>query len=236
MKREIILDTETTGLDPRRGDRIIEIAAVELVNGSLTHNKFHQLINPERDIPEVAFNVHGISMAMVADKPKFAEIAADFLTFVGPDTIVAHNAEFDMNFINCELERIGTPPLSNDRVIDTLALARKKHPGSSNSLDALCNRYGVDRSRRVKHGALIDAEILAEVYIELTGGRQTALSLQIRKEKKPATFTGGLTERPAPLGAFVNADAFSRHEALVDALGAKAFWRRYENQDGTDGC
>lgn len=227
MKREIILDTETTGLDPKNGDRIVEIAAIELFNGSVSTNNFHRYINPERDIPDSAFRVHGISDEMVADKPKFADIVADFLLFIGDDSIVAHNADFDLRFLNSELERIGRAPLSNERVIDTLALARKKHPGSSNSLDALCARYGVDRSHRVKHGALIDAEILAEVYIELTGGRQTSLSLQIRKEIRKVEFKAGLTERPLALPSFLAPGDEARHRELVSSLSAAAFWRRY---------
>ena len=163
----------------------------------------------------------------MADKPKFADIVADFLLFIGDDLIVAHNADFDLRFLNSELERIGRPPLSNERVIDTLALARKKHPGSSNSLDALCARYGVDRSHRVKHGALIDAEILAEVYIELTGGRQTSLSLQIRKEIRKVEFKAGLTERPRALPSLLAADDKTRHRELVASLSAAAFWWRY---------
>jgi DNA polymerase-3 subunit epsilon len=227
MTREIILDTETTGLDAQGGDRIIEIAAVELINGSMTMNSFHCYINPERDIPDSAFRVHGISFEMVADKPIFAGIVDQFIDFVGDDPIVAHNAEFDLKFINCELQKIGRPPISGERVIDTLALARKKHPGASNSLDALCTRYGVDRSRRVKHGALIDAEILAEVYIELRGGRQTSLSLQVRKEIRKTVFTGAMTERLRPLPCGVTEPGVLSHLTLVESLGANAIWRRY---------
>jgi DNA polymerase-3 subunit epsilon len=226
--RQIILDTETTGLDPHNGDRIIEIAAVELVNGSQSKNTFHHYINPERDIPDSAFRVHGISAEMVADKPKFGDIADLFMRFVGDDPIIAHNAEFDVRFINAELARLERPPLSGDRIVDTLALARKKHPGASNSLDALCARYGVDRSRRVKHGALIDAEILAEVYIELSGGRQTSLSLQSRREIRKIVLTNGLAARGAEVGSLLTPDEAAAHEQLVGSLGAAAFWRRYE--------
>jgi DNA polymerase III subunit epsilon len=229
MTREIILDTETTGLDAQGGDRIIEIAAIELVDGSMTTNSFHCYINPERDIPDSAFRVHGISFEMVADKPIFAGIADQFMDFIGDDPIVAHNAEFDLKFINCELQKIGRPPVSGERVIDTLALARKRHPGASNSLDALCTRYGVDRSRRVKHGALIDAEILAEVYIELRGGRQTSLSLQVRKEIRKTVFTGGMTERPRPLPPRVTEISEASHSILVESLGANPFWGRYRD-------
>lgn len=229
MSREIILDTETTGLDAQAGDRIIEIAAIELINGSVTNNNFHCYINPERDIPDSAFRVHGISFDMVADKPVFSGIVDQFMDFVGDDPIVAHNAEFDLKFINCELQKIGRPPISGERVIDTLALARKKHPGASNSLDALCTRYGVDRSRRVKHGALIDAEILAEVYIELRGGRQTSLSLQVRKEIRKTEFTGGMTERPRPLPSRVTEASEASHSTLIETLGATPVWRRYRD-------
>lgn len=227
MTREIILDTETTGLDPQNGDRIIEIAAVELIDGSLSKSTFHQYINPERDIPDSAFRVHGISAEMVADKPKFSEIAETFLNFIGDDPIVAHNAEFDVRFINAEMARIARPALSGDRIVDTLALARKKHPGAPNSLDALCARYGVDRSRRVKHGALIDAEILAEVYIELTGGRQTSLSLQSRREIRKIVMTDGLVARLTAVGPLLTPSEAADHERFMESLGAGAFWRRY---------
>jgi DNA polymerase-3 subunit epsilon len=229
MTREIILDTETTGLDAHGGDRIIEIAAIELVNGSLTSNSFHCYINPERDIPDSAFRVHGISFDMVADKPIFSVIVDQFMDYIGDDPIVAHNAEFDLKFINSELQKIGRSPISGERVIDTLALARKKHPGASNSLDALCTRYGVDRSRRIKHGALIDAEILAEVYIELRGGRQTSLSLQVRKEVRKTVFTGGITERPHQLPVRLTDRCEASHSTMVESLGANAFWLRYRD-------
>src|SRR5208282_85541 len=193
--REIILDTETTGLDPAGGDRIVEIAALEIFNGYLTENKFHTYINPERDMPDSAFKVHGISEVFLNDKPTFVSIVDLFLDFIGQDPIVAHNADFDVRFINAEMERVGRSPIGNDRVIDTLALARRKHPGASNSLDALCARYGIDRSRRSKHGALIDSEILAEVYIELKGGRQTSLTFSSSKEARRIKPTRGLAER-----------------------------------------
>jgi DNA polymerase-3 subunit epsilon len=155
--REVILDTETTGLDPAGGDRIVEIAALELFNGSITERKFHAYINPERDMPDSAFKVHGISQDFLSDKPVFDSIADLFIEFIGQDVIVAHNAEFDIKFLNAELERVGRAPIDNARVVDTLTLARRKHPGVSNSLDALCTRYGIDRTRRSKHGALIDS-------------------------------------------------------------------------------
>ena len=173
--REIVLDTETTGLDPASGHRVLEIGAVEIVHQSLTGKVFHVLINPERDVPEEAARVHGHRFAALKDKPVFASVVDDFLAFIGDSKLVIHNAEFDVRFVNAELARLGLAPIAMDRVVDTLALARKKNPGAPNSLDALCDRYRIDRSRRVRHGALMDAEILVEVYCELTGGRQRAL-------------------------------------------------------------
>ena len=174
--REIVLDTETTGLDPGKGDRLVEIGAVEIVNQIATGAVFHALINPEREVPEEAFRVHGHSTASLADKPVFAAVVDEFLAFIGEDRLVIHNAEFDMRFLNAELATLGRPPIPADRVTDTLLLARRKHPGAPNNLDALCDRYRIDRSKRVRHGALLDAEILVEVYGELTGGRQRSLS------------------------------------------------------------
>src|SRR6202020_2403895 len=173
--RQIGLDTETTGLDPADGHRVVEIGAVEIVHQSLTGKAFPPLINPEREVPQDAVRVHGHSAPSLFDKPVFASIVDDFLAFIGDSKLVIHNAEFDMRFVNAELTRLGLATLSMDRVVDTLALARKKHPGAPASLDALCDRYRIDRSRRVRHGALLDAEILVEVYCELTGGRQRSL-------------------------------------------------------------
>jgi len=226
--REIIIDTETTGLDPISGDRIIELAALELINGSLSEAKFHQYINPERDVPDSAVKVHGISWKMVEDKPRFFEVANDFLDFIQNDQLVAHNAEFDLRFINCELNRAGFAALSNDRVVDTLSLARKKHPGSSNSLDALCTRYGIDRSRRIKHGALVDAQILAEVYIELSGGRQSLLSLELIKEARNVVNKNLLVERLVSTRSLFHAGFDeSECEKIIDLLGSNAIWARY---------
>ncbi|RMF09710.1 MAG: DNA polymerase III subunit epsilon, partial [Alphaproteobacteria bacterium] len=174
--REIVFDTETTGLDPAQGDRLVEIGCVELYNLVPTGKTFHVYINPERDMPQAAYEVHGLSEAFLRDHPVFAEVAADFLDFIGDATLVAHNAEFDMKFINAELTRLGFPPIGNDRVIDTLAIARRNFPGSPATLDALCKRFGIDNSARTKHGALLDAELLADVYLELRGGRQVGLA------------------------------------------------------------
>ncbi|MEP0453462.1 MAG: DNA polymerase III subunit epsilon, partial [Roseibium sp.] len=185
--REISFDTETTGLNPRGGDRLVEIGGVELLNHIPTGNYYHVYINPQRDMPIEAFNVHGLSEEFLSDKPLFAHVADEFLDFVGDGTLVIHNAAFDMGFINMELERAGRRTISNDQVIDTLDIARRRHPSGPNSLDALCNRYGIDNSRRVKHGALLDAEILAEVYLELMGGKQQALILSPEDDRAAAS-------------------------------------------------
>lgn len=177
LMREIVFDTETTGLDPQSGDRLVELGCVEMVNRVETGNTFHAYFNPERDMPAQAEAVHGLSAAFLSDKPKFVERAAEFLEFIGDSPLVAHNAGFDFGFVNMELEACGFEPLSRTRMVDTVALARVRHPGAKNSLDALCTRYGIDRSHRTKHGALLDAELLAQVYVELTGGRQIGLEL-----------------------------------------------------------
>lgn len=181
--RELIFDTETTGFDPLSGDRLIEIGLVEMVDKSLTGNHYHCYVNPERDVPESAFKIHGLSTEFLSDKPVFADVVQEFLDYVGDDSIlVAHNAEFDMKFINWELENIAKPIIQPKRFIDTLAIARTKFPGAANSLDALCKRYGVSNAHRTLHGALLDAEILAEVYIELEGGRQSGMDLAISQD------------------------------------------------------
>lgn len=177
MKREIVLDTETTGLDPKTGDRIVEIGCVELMGGLRTGEVFHCYLNPERDVPDEAFRVHGISTEFLKDKPIFAEKVEDFLEFIADSQLVIHNAAFDMRFVNFELERLGFSALPMTRALDTVALARKKFPGSPASLDALCKRFNIDLSTRTKHGALLDAELLADVYLELLGGRQAILLL-----------------------------------------------------------
>lgn len=177
MSREIILDTETTGLDPKRGDRVIELCALEMINGKLTGEQFHKLINPDRDIPVESTNVHGLTLADVADAPLFGEIADAFLAFMGDSPMVAHNASFDHGFLNWELRNVGKDPIPQNKVIDTLAIAKVKFPGARLSLDALCNRFNIDLSARSKHSALIDTKLLAEVYIELLGGKQRSLGL-----------------------------------------------------------
>ncbi|MEQ1542087.1 MAG: DNA polymerase III subunit epsilon [Novosphingobium sp.] len=175
--REIIFDTETTGLDPKTGDRLVEIGCIEMVNRVSTGATFHAYFNPDRDMPAAAEAVHGLSITFLSDKPRFHERAADLLEFLGDSMLVAHNAGFDFGFLNTELEICGLEPVSRTRMIDTVALARVRHPGAKLSLDALCTRYGIDRSHRTRHGALLDAELLAQVYVELTGGRQIGLEL-----------------------------------------------------------
>ncbi|MFN3470491.1 MAG: DNA polymerase III subunit epsilon [Novosphingobium sp.] len=175
--REIVFDTETTGLDPKSGDRLVEIGCIEMVNRVPTGAVFHRYFNPERDMPAEAEAVHGLSITFLSDKPKFAEEADAFLDFIGDSPMVAHNAGFDFGFINHELELCGRAPVSRERMVDTVAIARRKHPGAKLSLDALCSRYGIDRSHRTRHGALLDAELLAQLYVELQGGRQIGLEL-----------------------------------------------------------
>ena len=227
--RELILDTETTGLDPASGDRIVEIGCVEVINSVLTGQTFHVYLDPERDMPEEAFRVHGLSRDFLAGKPKFADINPEFLAFVGDARLVIHNAEFDMKFINAELKRCGSPPLGMDRVIDTLALARRKHPGASNSLDALCSRYKIDNTRRTKHGALLDAEILAEVYAELMGGRQKVFELASTVVKKVETidFDKAAISRPNLIGILLKPNEEIAHSALIEKMGEKALWAKY---------
>lgn len=228
--REIVLDTETTGLNPRGGDRVVEIGGVEMVNRVLTGNVFHAYINPERDMPREAFDVHGLSAEFLSDKPKFIAVADAFLDFIAGDTLVIHNATFDVGFLNAELERLGRPFITTDRVVDTIALARRKHPGSKAGLDALMARYGIDGSRRVKHGALLDAELLAEVYIELLGGRQTSLiGLSQDVEEAPRVVIAALPTHPRPvplLARLTSADA-EAHAAFVAGLGENAIWLKY---------
>jgi DNA polymerase III subunit epsilon len=225
--REIVLDTETTGLDPASGHRIVEIGCVELFNAIPSGQTYHVYLNPERDMPEEAFRVHGISAEFLIGKPKFAEIAEAFLGFLGDAPLVAHNAEFDMRFINAELSAHGLSAIGAERVVDTLALARRRYPGSANSLDALCQRYGIDLSRRSKHGALLDAEILAEVYAELLGGRQASLLLDsaaLEHVLEPAAQRRNRSRLLAPL---LSAAEFSAHAAFIATLGPKALWRSF---------
>lgn len=228
--REIVLDTETTGFKPEQGDRVVEIGCVELVNHVATGKVYHCYINPERDMPTGAFEVHGLSEEFLADKPVFAKIAQEFLDFIDDAPLVIHNATFDMAFLNFELGLLGHATMPPDRAIDTLAIARKKHPTSPNSLDALCRRYNVDNSGRTKHGALLDSELLAEVYLELIGGRQPHLTLVDSKsqQRKTAEATRSAYQpRQRPLPPRLSTEEAADHRAFVDTLGENAMWRKF---------
>ena len=226
--REIVMDTETTGLDPFTGHRIVEIGAVELLNHIPTGNVYHQYINPQRDMPEEAFNVHGLSEEFLGSKPVFADVAQDFLKFIDDGILIIHNAPFDMKFLNAEFSWIDIEQLSMDRVIDTLALARKRYPMGPNSLDALCRRYGIDNSKRDKHGALLDSELLADVYMELIGGRQTMLGLTSetsQAEKKVEVGHTQVSARPAPLPGRLSQAEIDAHNDMIAGLGENPLWR-----------
>ena len=228
--REIVFDTETTGLDPARGDRVVEIGAIELYNHIPTGRNFHAYLNPERPMSIDAARVHGLDDAFLKDKPVFAAVADELLEFFGDANLIAHNASFDISFLNAELARLDKPPLGDDRVIDTLAMARRKHPGSPASLDALLSRYQVDASRRTLHGALLDAELLSEVYIELIGGRQASLVLGEEPDAQtiaPAHAPAAIGVRAAPRAFRISAEEIAAHRAAIERLGAKAIWRNY---------
>ncbi|WP_417250094.1 DNA polymerase III subunit epsilon [Celeribacter sp.] len=243
--REIVMDTETTGFEPEQGDRLVEIGAIELLNHMPTGRTYHQYINPQRDMPDGAFSIHGIGPdllvpprpakegeVLLKDKPLFKEVAQDFIDFIGDAKLVIHNAAFDMKFLNAELKWLGMQQLQWERAIDTLAIARKKFPGSPASLDALCRRFGIDNSSRQLHGALLDSEILAEVYLELIGGRQPDLVLApSRDETKDA---GGAvddnwrpTKRPAPLPPRITDEEAAAHAAFIEGLGDGALWKKF---------
>jgi DNA polymerase III subunit epsilon len=246
MDREVVLDTETTGLDARKGDRLIEIGCVELIDRRPTGREFHVFINPERHVPQEAVNVHGLTTEFLADKPLFAAVADPFIEFIGASPLVIHNATFDIGFLNAELERLNKAAISMDRVIDTLALARRKNPAGPNSLDALCKRYGIDNSKRTKHGALVDSLLLAEVYVELLGVRQAAMELVTassrvdtveRRDTGPAARVrtanaSGAAQRPTPLPERITAEDLDRHAQFVETLGANALWKRFAQQAG----
>ena len=227
--REIVLDTETTGLDPFQGHRVVEIGCIELLNRFPTGKTFHCYLNPERDMPTEAFSVHGLSTDFLKDKPSFIEVAEDLLNFFGDSPLVIHNAAFDLAFINAELERIGGSPLARERLLDTLLLARRKHPAGPNRLDDLCTRYGIDNSRRSKHGALLDAEILAEVYLELIGARQAQLGLGETGDSGAATrrIDIAVRLRPSPLPPRLTPTEQAAHYLFVQTLGAGAIWQDY---------
>ena len=230
--REIVLDTETTGLNPQGGDRLIEIGCVELLNRIPTGREFHSFVNPQRDVPAEAVAVHGLSADFLKDKPLFSDVVQEFLGFIAEDALVIHNAAFDVGFLNAELARVSSPEITMDRVTCTLQLARRRHPAGPNSLDGLCKRYGIDNSKRTKHGALMDSLLLAEVYIELLGERQAALGLGMDAHAPLNGETGAFhkrkaAQRPQPLPARLSAEAEAEHHAFVETLGVKALWRRY---------
>lgn len=229
MKREVVLDTETTGLNPASGDRVVEIGCVELVNHIPTGRRFHAYLNPEREMTDDAFSVHGLSDAFLKSQPRFVDKAREFLEFIEGATLIAHNAPFDIGFLNAELERVRLPSLANE-VIDTVALARDLNPGARVGLDALCRTFGIDNSRRTLHGALLDSEILAEVYLELVGGRQVALSLVAETEIALPEAVGSMPvarRREIPLVPRLTAAEIAGHLALVASLGGSALWSTY---------
>ncbi|MEM7190362.1 MAG: DNA polymerase III subunit epsilon [Pseudomonadota bacterium] len=229
--REIVLDTETTGLDPNDGHRIVEIGGVELVNHLPSGRTYHQYINPQRSMPREAYDVHGLGDDFLSDKPVFARIAQDFLDFVGDAKLVIHNASFDMMFLNAELGWANKPTLPGSQAVDTLAIARRKFPGAQASLDALCKRFNVDNSVREKHGALLDSELLAEVYLELLGGRQRGFELganAIATDAAEAQTAADWTPppRPRPLPPRLTEAEQAAHRAFIDELGDGALWRQ----------
>jgi DNA polymerase III subunit epsilon len=227
--REIVLDTETTGLDPLRGDRLVEVGCVEIFNRMPTGQTFHRYFNPERLMPAEAFAVHGLSDQFLADKPFFHEMVDEFLAFIGDSPLVIHNASFDISFINAELDRIKRAPIPRERLVDTLLLARRKHPGVSNRLDDLCSRYSIDNSRRTKHGALLDAELLAEVYVDLTGSRQSQLVLASETTEIRVGIVGDMPrrQRTVPLLSRLTDLERDAHRAFVATLGDKPIWNDY---------
>ena len=227
--REIVLDTETTGLDPLRGDRLVEVGCVEIFNRMPTGQSFHRYFNPERDMPAEAFAVHGLSSEFLSSKPLFGEEVDEFLEFIGDAPLVIHNASFDIGFINAELDRLKRPPILRDRLVDTLLLARRKHPGVSNRLDDLCSRYSIDNSRRTKHGALLDAELLAEVYIDLIGARQSQLVLatESRDIRVPGVGEMPRRQRITPLAPRITEADRTAHREFVQTLGEKPIWTEF---------
>lgn len=226
--REIVLDTETTGFEPSEGHRIVEIGAVELINHMPTGRTFHKYLNPQRPMPKEAFEVHGLGDDFLGDKPLFSAVAADFMAFIGDAQLVIHNAAFDMKFLNFELEKQGMPPIPYARATDTLMIARQKFPGSPASLDALCRRFGVDNSSREKHGALLDSEILAEVYLELIGGRQPDFGLSATGSAQNASVQSEQVwrapPRPAKLPNRLTPEESAAHQAFVAKMGETAVW------------
>jgi len=232
--REIVLDTETTGLDPGQGHRLVELGCVELLNRIPTGSTFHAYLNPERDVPAEAFAIHGLSTEFLKGHKLFVEIADEFLAFIGDAPLVIHNAGFDHTFLCAELKRVDRALIARERLVDTLLLARRKHPAGPNRLDDLCARYGIDNSRRTKHGALLDAEILAEVYVELTGARQAQLGLAENGERVANVVDGVLAirERPERLTPRLSEAELAAHREFVASLGETALWREYRPETG----
>jgi DNA polymerase-3 subunit epsilon len=231
--REIVLDTETTGLDPAQGHRVVELGCVELLNRIPTGATFHVYLNPERDVPSEAAAIHGLTAEFLKDKPLFADVADDFLKFIGEDApLVIHNASFDHGFLCAELKRADRTLIARERLVDTLMLARRKHSAGPYNLDALCQRYGIDNSRRTKHGALLDAEILAEVYVELIGARQAMLGLADKGEPRRSSDGAVIVrERPGALAPRVSDADRAAHVEFVASLGENALWREYRADD-----
>ncbi len=230
--REIVFDTETTGLDHLNGDRLIEIGCVELLNHIATGRTFHRYINPKRAVSDGAVAVHGLNDEFLRGQPAFEEVVDSFVEFIGDSQLVAHNAGFDRGFINMELGLCGRPHFEDHRFVDTLMLARRRHPNGPNSLDALCARYGIDNSARTLHGALLDAEILAEVYLELLGGRQATLALgTMSRGGGTLTLSRGIEPRPSPLSPRLTGEEEQAHAAFVGSLGDRPLWARYLQTD-----
>jgi DNA polymerase-3 subunit epsilon len=226
--REIVLDTETTGLDPLRGDRLVEIGCVEIFNRMPTGQSFHRYMNPERDMPQEAFAVHGLSSEFLSSKPLFSAVADEFIAFIGDAPLVIHNASFDIGFINAELDRLKRMPIPRERLVDTLLLARRKHPGVSNRLDDLCSRYLIDNSHRTKHGALLDAELLAEVYIDLIGARQSQFVLaENHRTGSDAKADAPRRQRLMPLEIRLTDADREAHRQFVATLGDKSIWNEF---------
>ena len=229
--REVVLDTETTGLDPKNGDRIVEIGAIELFNHMPTGNYFHKYLNPDRSMPQEAFAVHGLSDDFLKGKPRFIDIMNEFISFVGDAKMVIHNASFDMRFLNAELKRAGGEIFSDQQAIDTLLIARKKFPGAQNSLDALCRRFSIDNSGREKHGALLDSELLSDVYLELIGGRQPGLVLKTDKgqnlEQHDTPRRDVRKKRITGLKSLLTDAEKVNHEEFLKTLGADSVWKKY---------
>lgn len=228
--RSVLFDTETTGLDPLTGDRVIEVAAIELVNDLPTRTTFHRLVHPQRDVPAESTRIHGITLEHLRDKPRFEEIVDDLLAFFGDGMLVAHNAPFDFGFLNAELARCGRPKLEQARMVDTLVLAKTRFPGMPNSLDALCRRFGIDLSERTTHNALLDCRLLAEVYVELTGGRQRALlpgGNDAAQESMPAVQYEAVGAR-MPRLIVPTEDERAAHAAFVEKKVKEAIWRAAE--------